>query len=164
MWSIRIACRNAFPSIEIAMSPGLRHSTGMASVNCRLDGARAGGRRGLIPLLRPPSLKCTGRVSRGFEKRASPGSWILASVLVVAITFAGAASAKTPAPRHHPASQAPAVVHVVYTAPWPGWPISTPRYIYVPGGHPDPNAAMPTCDTTGDGCTAQQLCDLWGEC
>jgi hypothetical protein len=98
-------------------------------------------------------------VSRGFEERASPGSWILASFLLVGAVVAGPAAAKTP--RHHPAT---AGIRVVYTSPWPGWPISTPRYIYVPGGHPDPSAAMPACETTGDGCTAQQLCDQWGEC
>jgi len=51
----------------------------------------------------------------------------------------------------------------VHRAPFPAWPVSTPRYIYIPAysGTVD-TTNEPDCATSGDNCTPQQLCDMWG--
>jgi hypothetical protein len=52
----------------------------------------------------------------------------------------------------------------VYTAPWPETPIVTAVYIYQPASAvtPAPLSAAEACADFGQGCTDEQLCDLWG--
>jgi hypothetical protein len=77
---------------------------------------------------------------------------------------AGAVAAQRPA--HH-LSPAHRPVHpVIYKAPWPTTPVITARYVYFPGGKPDPNAApsVSECAPTGENCTTEELCEMWGQC
>jgi len=69
----------------------------------------------------------------------------------------------------HTASRAarPASGGGVYVAPFGPDPIITPRYIYIPGFAPDPNATTTSyddCAVSGNDCTGDQLCELWGQC
>jgi hypothetical protein len=60
----------------------------------------------------------------------------------------------------------PATAHpdTVYKAPWPAYPIVTPRYIYQPGftGVPAPSSVTDECAEPGDKCADEQLCEYWG--
>jgi hypothetical protein len=54
---------------------------------------------------------------------------------------------------------------VVYVAPFATSPIVTPHYIYVPAATPAPNLAPEDdCANSGNGCTAAEACEVWGEC
>lgn len=54
----------------------------------------------------------------------------------------------------------------VYTAPFSSTPIVTPRYVYVPAAIPNPYALAyaEDCSVSGNNCTPEQLCEIWGEC
>jgi hypothetical protein len=58
---------------------------------------------------------------------------------------------------------------IIYRAPFGPNPIITPRYIYLPGGTPDPNA-MPglssdcSADPDSDQCTPEEACEYWAQC
>ena len=70
--------------------------------------------------------------------------------------------------KNHTASRTarPASGSGVYVAPFGPDPIITPRYIYIPGFAPDPNATISydDCAVSGNNCTGDQLCELWGQC
>ena len=52
----------------------------------------------------------------------------------------------------------------IFTAPFPPWPIVTPHYIYIPGfAGSASNVSEPDCASSYSNCTAQELCDIWGE-
>lgn len=88
-----------------------------------------------------------------------------AAILVLAVP----AAASRPTSSHHhsrrvstPSREAP---QTVYGAPWPSTPIETPDYVYVPGGPPAQEpAGLDACTARGEDCTAEELCELWGEC
>jgi hypothetical protein len=76
----------------------------------------------------------------------------------------GTRSASADATPPHPAPKASAAPQI-YRAPFPPYPIVTPRYVYYPAATPtanpapDPNA----CADSGNDCTALQLCEFYGE-
>jgi hypothetical protein len=106
-----------------------------------------------------------------------------ATIVGVAVPVATASQAKTPV---HPTGHHKASAHstatlsaaststarkttapgVVYVAPFGPLPIITPRYIYFPALPADPNAAPSAdeCTFSGNNCTPEQLCELWGQC
>ena len=58
---------------------------------------------------------------------------------------------------------APFATPQILAAPFPSYPIVTPRYNYSPGA--PPGSAVPyvgDCETSGNNCTVQQLCEVWG--
>ncbi len=47
-------------------------------------------------------------------------------------------------------------------APFPSWPIVTPRYIYIPADAANFPVVVDDCHTNGNNCSDDQLCDYWG--
>ena len=52
----------------------------------------------------------------------------------------------------------------IYAAPFPPWPIVTPRHIYIAGfAGSASNVTEPDCASSYSNCTEQELRDTWGE-
>ena len=94
-----------------------------------------------------------------------------ASALALLAPAAGASSPKAAPHRsastHHelltPAKKTS--TDVIYTAPFGPNPIITSRYVYLPGGTPDPNApVLQDCTMNPEFCSPPDLCNYWGEC
>ena len=58
---------------------------------------------------------------------------------------------------------APAVASQgIYSAPFPSYAITTPRYIYVPANAANTPVVVDDCENYGNNCSDQELCDIWG--
>jgi len=87
---------------------------------------------------------------------------------VAGVVFAvgpGAAAAGRPQAQKAGAARPAYRLARVFTAPWPAAPVIAARYRYYPGAAPGTWAnPIPDCATTGENCTTEQLCALWGKC
>jgi hypothetical protein len=50
----------------------------------------------------------------------------------------------------------------VYVAPFPSRPITSPRYIYIPANAANVPVVVEDCESSGNDCSDQELCDIWG--